>query len=40
MIFAHPEDEQLYREDIDDAQLRERFGIPVDRAELSRDSAG
>lgn len=40
VIFAHPEDEQLYREDIDDAQLRERFGIPVDRAELSRDSAG
>ncbi len=38
VIFSHPRDEQLYREDVDDSQLRERFGIPVDRAEVSRNS--
>ena len=38
VIFAHPDNQQLYREDVDDTELRERFGIPVDRAELSRDS--
>ncbi len=32
VIFSHPGDEQRYREDVDDSELRERFGIPVDRA--------
>src|SRR5579862_1519145 len=34
VLFSHPPDQQLYREDIDEAQLRQRFGIPVDRAPL------
>ncbi len=32
VIFSHSGDEERYREDVDDAELRERFGIPVDRA--------
>ena len=35
VVFSHPEGEQLYREDVDDDELRERFGLPVDRAELA-----
>lgn len=34
VIFAHREDEQRYREGVDDAELSERFGLPIDRAEL------
>jgi hypothetical protein len=39
IIFSHAGNAQRYREDVDDAELRERFGIPVDRAELPSDSA-
>ncbi len=39
VIFSHPGDEQRYREDVADSELRERFGIPVDRAVVSDDSA-
>jgi hypothetical protein len=35
VLFTHPGDEQQYREDVDDDELRERFGLPVDRALLS-----
>ena len=38
-IFSHPEGEQLYREGIDGAELEERFGIPVQRVELTRGSS-
>jgi hypothetical protein len=39
VIFSHPEGEQLYREGIDDTELEERFGIPVQRAELAPGSS-
>jgi hypothetical protein len=32
VIFEHPPDEQRYREQLDVDELRERFGLPVDRA--------
>jgi hypothetical protein len=35
VVFAHPPDAQRYGEDVDDAELRERFGLPIDRAEVS-----
>jgi hypothetical protein len=35
VIFTHRGDDQLYQEDVDVAELEERFGIPVDRAALS-----
>jgi hypothetical protein len=35
VVFAHPPDAQRYGEGVDDAELRERFGLPVDRAEVS-----
>ncbi|MGB9184382.1 MAG: hypothetical protein WCB67_09975 [Solirubrobacteraceae bacterium] len=35
VVFAHPPDAQRYGEDVDDGELRERFGLPVDRAEVS-----
>jgi hypothetical protein len=38
LVFVHPEGERRYREDVDEAELRERFGVPVDRAEVSRAS--
>lgn len=34
VVFSHRENEQRYREGVDDAELRARFGLPVDRAEL------
>jgi hypothetical protein len=34
VIFAHAEGDKLYREDVDDEELKQRFGLPVDRAEL------
>jgi len=34
VLFSHPPEQQRYREDVDEAELRERFGIPVDRAQL------
>lgn len=30
IVFSHPESEQRYREDIDEGELEERFGLPVD----------
>jgi len=35
VVFTHPESEQRYREDIDEAELEERFGRPVERAGTS-----
>jgi hypothetical protein len=32
LLFARGEDGQGYREDVDEAEVRERFGVPVDRA--------
>lgn len=34
VLFSHPPDEQRYREDIDARELSERFGLPVDTAQL------
>ncbi len=37
VLFTHPEEGgQRYREDLDDAELQERFGLPVDRATLAQ----
>ena len=35
VIFSHGGEEEGYREDVDPAELQERFGIPVDRASVS-----
>jgi hypothetical protein len=35
VVFTHGEDQQRYREDVDEAEIRDRFRIPVDRALLS-----
>ena len=32
VLFAHEPGDQRYREDLDDRELTERFGLPVDRA--------
>ena len=41
VLFSHPPDEQRYREDVDAAELSERFGLPVDRALLAaRETRG
>jgi hypothetical protein len=34
VVFAHRPGEQSYGEDVDDAELQQRFGLPVDRAEV------
>jgi hypothetical protein len=34
VIFSHPSDESRYREDVDDDEIRQRFGLPVDLAEV------
>ncbi len=34
VVFSHRENEQRYREGVDDEELRARFGLPVDRTEL------
>jgi hypothetical protein len=34
VIFSHAPGEQRYREEIDVAELQERFGLPVDRAQI------
>jgi hypothetical protein len=36
LVFSHPESEERYREDIDEAELEERFGRPVERVSTSR----
>lgn len=35
VIFSHPEGEQRYREEVDDNEIRQRFGLPVDRAQVT-----
>jgi hypothetical protein len=35
VLFTHAGEDQLYREDLDAAEIEEQFGIPVDRAALS-----
>ena len=35
VIFSHSEGKQRYREKIDDDEIRQRFGLPVDRAEVA-----
>jgi hypothetical protein len=35
VLFIHRGDAQRYREDVDPAEIEERFGLPVDRASLS-----
>ncbi len=35
VVFTHAGDEERYREDVDERELQEQFGIPVDRALLS-----
>lgn len=32
VLFTHSGDHQGYREDVDPAEIEERFGLPVDRA--------
>jgi nucleotide-binding universal stress UspA family protein len=32
VLFTHEGDSQRYREDLDDREVAERFGLPVDRA--------
>jgi hypothetical protein len=34
VLFAHRGEDQLYREDLDAAEVEERFGVPVERASL------
>jgi hypothetical protein len=34
VLFTHEGDEQRYREDLDDREITERFGVPVDHAVL------
>ncbi len=38
VIFSHPDGEERYREEIDNQELEQRFGLPVDRAQLPADS--
>lgn len=38
VVFVHPEGERRYREDVDEEDLRTRFGLPVDRAEIAAES--
>ena len=35
ILFTRPGSEQRYREDVDEREIAERFGLPVDRAEVS-----
>ena len=32
VLFTHGDDAQRFREDLDDAEISERFGLPVDHA--------
>ena len=36
VLFTHPPGQERYGEDVSEAELRERFGLPVDRAEVAR----
>jgi hypothetical protein len=35
VLFTHEGEDQAYREDVDPAEVRERFGVPVDQARVS-----
>jgi hypothetical protein len=35
VLFTHAERDQRYREDVDEREVAERFGLPVDQAPLS-----
>src|SRR5438270_3107412 len=35
ILFTHGGDEQRYREDLDANEIEQRFGVPVDHAQLS-----
>jgi hypothetical protein len=35
LVFTRPEGDQRYREDVNEHELQERFGLPVDRAEVA-----
>jgi hypothetical protein len=35
VLFSHPDAASRYREDLDDREIEERFGVPVDHALLS-----
>ncbi|HWF36313.1 MAG TPA: hypothetical protein VG295_13125 [Solirubrobacteraceae bacterium] len=35
IVFTHPESEQRYREDVDDAELEDRFGRPIEHVSTS-----
>jgi hypothetical protein len=35
VLFTHPGSDQEFREDLDAGQIKERFGIPVDEANVS-----
>lgn len=35
VMFTHPAEDRRYREDVDPDEVRERFGVPVDRATVS-----
>jgi hypothetical protein len=32
VLFTHPESDRSYRESVDDREIEERFGVPVDHA--------
>jgi hypothetical protein len=32
VLFTHPDSREAYREDLDDEEIRQRFGLPVDHA--------
>ena len=36
VLFTHPPGQERYGEDVSEAELRERFGLPVDRAQVTR----
>jgi hypothetical protein len=35
LLFTHVQEEGLYQEDVDVAEMKQRFGLPVDRAPVS-----
>ena len=39
VLFVHPDSGKRYREDLDAAEIEERFGIPVDRATVNGSGA-
>jgi len=36
LLFTHPDEAQRYREDVEQDEISERFGVPVDYAPASR----